>query len=112
MKLVSMKIDAKAREEKYAESVAIDRPAYPYGLEVRLDKEALEKLGLADALPKAGQAMKLEATVDVTNVHESDSANGGKDCSLTLQITALALAATKQDKDAAGALYDDTKGNK
>ena len=106
MKLTSMKVDMKARQEKYAEaSVSMDAPAYPYGLEVRLDKEALEKLGLADALPKAGSSMKLQALVDVTNVSESDSANGGKNCSLTLQITDLGLSAAKDD-DAEDKLYD------
>lgn len=111
MKLTSMKIDRKAQQEKYAEpsSLSMDAPAYPYGLEVRLDKEALEKLGLADSLPKAGSSMKLQANVDVTNVSESDSANGGKNCSLTLQITDLGLSAAKDD-ETSDKLYD--KGKK
>lgn len=111
MKLVSMKIDKAAQKKKYSEaSVAMDSPSYPYGLEIRLDKEMLEKLGLEDKLPKVGKGMKLEALVDVTSVSERDSA-GGKDCSVSLQITDLALSSTKDD-DAGDALYSDTKGNK
>lgn len=111
MKMVSMKMDAAAQKARYAESsVSADAPMYPWGLEVRLDKEALEKLGLADALPKAGASMKLAANVEVTNVSESDTAGGGKTCSLTLQITELGLTPAKDEKKAAELLYD--KGKK
>lgn len=109
MKLVSMKMDTSARS-KYAEpSISADRPLYPWGLTINLDKDALEKLGLADDLPQVGKGMKLQALVDVTSVSERDSQDGGKDCSVSLQITDLGLVAVK-DTDAGDALYD--KGKK
>lgn len=109
MKLSSMKIDRK-KSEKAGPSISMDEAMYPYGLEVRLDTDALKKLGLADALPKVGKGMKLEAMVDVTSVSENDRKGGGKSCSVTLQITDLGLATVK-DNDAGDALYD-AKGNK
>jgi len=103
MKLKSMKLDPKAREKMPQPSLAEsgDRPLYPWGLEVRLETEALEKLGLADKLPTVGKSMKLEAMVDVTSVSENDS-RGGKSCSVTLQITDLGLGAAKSDDGEVG----------
>lgn len=92
-KLVSMKLDKKAQEEKYAESAAMpERPAYPYGLEVRLDEEAIDKLGID--LPEVGKDMALLARVNVTAVSSSENTYGGKASksrSITLQITDLCL---------------------
>lgn len=109
MKLASMKVDRKKTSEKVS-SISMDEPLYPYGLEVRLDTDALKKLGILDALPKVGKGMKLEALVDVTSVSENDRKGGGKSCNVTLQITDLGLSPMK-DNDAGDSLYD-AKGNK
>lgn len=112
MKLKSMKLDTSAQEKMAPPSVADggDRPLYPWGLEVRLETEALETLGLADNLPEVGKGMKLEALVDVTSVSENDN-RGGKSCSVTLQITDLGLAPMKDNDSEVGArLYG--KGGK
>jgi|SRR6185503_14721818 len=107
MKLVNMKIDKAARQETHAsKSALMDAPAYPYGLEVRLDKETLEKLGLTDKLPKVGTSLTLTALVDVTSVSENESTDGGTNCSVSLQITDLALATAK---DAGDELYGKEK---
>jgi hypothetical protein len=88
-KLVSMKLDPKKREEKYAESALVDRPLYPWGLSVTLDEEALDALGMTE-LPEVGKPMRLEALVDVTAVR-SDETKGGASRSVSLQITDLCL---------------------
>lgn len=64
--------------------------AYPYGLEVRLEDESLNKLDIEE-LPKAGTKMTLTAEVEVSG--SSSSARMGEDPrrSLTLQITKMAL---------------------
>lgn len=111
MKLASMKIKKSDRETSPSKSIAMDEPAYPYGLEVRLDTDALKKLGILDKLPKVGKGMKLEALVDVTSVSENDRKGGGKSCNVTLQITDLGLSAAA-DTDAGDTLYNDAKGNK
>jgi hypothetical protein len=111
MKLRSMKIDPKEREEKYsAEPAKMDLPVYPYGLEVRLDEDALEKLGL-EKMPEVGGSMLLMARVDVTGCSVNEHAQGGKQHkhkSLTLQITDLGLKADGDGVDEeklAGKLY-------
>jgi len=101
LKLTNMKIDPKAREEKYAESVPADRPVYPWGLEVRLDEDALEKLALAE-LPDVGRALMLHARVEVTSVSDRENVEDGKahrHRDVTLQITDLALAPAPADGD-------------
>lgn len=88
-KLVSMKIDAKARQEKYSESAMVDRPEYPWGLQLNLDEEAIEKLDID--LPEVGKDMLIMARVSVTSVSQQESASGGKNRGISLQITDLCL---------------------
>lgn len=114
MKLTNMKMDPKAREEKYASSVAMDAPVYPWGLEVRLDEDALELLGLTK-LPQVGKPMMLIARVDVTSVSEqknvSEDKGTHKHRSVSLQITDMALAPDeKGDEPAAQDVLYDAKG--
>ena len=73
-KLVSMKMSKSEREEK-SQPAELDRPLYPYGLEVRLDTDALEKLGL-ETLPEVGDDMTLLAKVKITGASSSDSEYG------------------------------------
>ena len=115
MKLKSMKIDPKEREEKYAtEPAKMDLPSYPYGLEVRLDEEALEKLGL-EKMPEVVGTMVLMARVDVTGCSVAEHTQGSKTHkhkSLTLQITDLGLQAEGagvDEKKLAGKLYTEGK---
>lgn len=89
-KLVNMKIDPKEREKKYAEStVAADAPMYPWGLQLHLDDETLDKLGITK-LPEVGKSYTLTAKCDVTSVSENDSGDGPRR-SVSLQITDLSL---------------------
>lgn len=104
-KLVSMKMSRSEREEKYKPSeVSMDAPVYPYGLEVRLDNDALEKLGIE--LPEVGTEMLLIAKVKVTGASSNESENG-KNRSVSLQITDMCLEDdAKAAKDYATKLYD------
>jgi len=112
MKLTNMKIDPKKREEKYASSVAVDAPIYPWGLGITLDEEVLELLGMTK-LPAVGKPMMLIARVDVTGVQESKSQSEDrgthKHRSVSLQITDLALAADESGNEpsAQDVLYGD-----
>lgn len=108
MKMVSMKMDPKEREEKYTESAIADRPLYPYGLQVNLDEEAIDKLGIA--LPEVGKDLALMARVNVTAVSSSENTYGGKTekrRSVSLQITDLCLGPDEgEGGDAATKLYE------
>lgn len=107
-KLVSMKITKADREPK-ADSVVseVEAPEYPWGLQVRLDEKAIEKLGID--LPKVGSEQMLIAKVSVVSV--SSSAHNGpagksKHRSIELQITDLCLEDAPAEKsDAAAELY-------
>jgi len=89
--MVSMKIDPKEREKRYAEmSQPSDGPAYPYGLCLRLDDEAMKKLGM-EKLPTVGKQVLVYALADVVEVRESESVVGGSSQSMELQITDLAI---------------------
>lgn len=95
-KLTSMKItkaERKAREDRYKISSPIDGDVYPYGLQIRLDDAALEKLDL-DKLPATGRKVRVIAECMVTSTSERKSTHGGKDNrdrSLELQIEKLAV---------------------
>lgn len=106
MKLKSMKLSKSDRESasKQAESM-IERPAYPYGLCLRLDNEALEKLEIGE-LPEVGSKMTVLATVEVSATSQHDVAGGSPNKTLELQITDMALGADLDVKDHAAALYD------
>src|SRR5215510_13082247 len=95
-----MKIDPAEQKEKYAENVAIDAPIYPYGLCIRLDDEAMQKLGLTE-LPKVGKPVMITARAMVESVEQRQYSRDGKtesrDC-MSLQITDLAIGPNEADE--------------
>lgn len=109
-KLTSMKVTAaemKARQEKYSgSSIATDGPSYPYGLEVRLDDESLEKLDLDVKDLSVGDTYVLVAKVKLTSVSSNQSDGGPSRSSVALQITEMCLEGEgAKATDAAEALY-------
>jgi hypothetical protein len=104
MTLVNMEMSQEEAKEQYGASIAADAPKYPYGLCLRLDEEALSKLGMA-ALPKVGQTMMITARVSVQSVSERESMEGEKEQDVSLQITDMELAADKPAGSPEKALY-------
>lgn len=109
MKLKSMKLDKSDREEaKAAPDMPIDQPVYPWGLQVRLDEKAIDKLGL-DKLPKVDSELMLIAKVRVVSVSSNEHSKGGetthKHKSVELQITDLGLDDVPDEKSATDTLY-------
>lgn len=104
MALINMK--QKPEREEMPGEVETDEPMYPYGLCLNLDKEQLEKLGIM-ALPQVGAAMMVtaKAYVKSTSAYETQ---GGKDMSVSLQITDLEIGPANSQSDNASMLY----GNK
>lgn len=105
MALVNMKMSSdEAKEYTEGGAIASDSPEYPYGLCIRLDDDALEKLGMT-ALPAIGTEMMVMAKVIVKST-SAYSRQGGEDHKdVELQITDLEIGAVSASKDAAGALY-------
>lgn len=110
MKLTNMKLDKSDREETKAADMPIDAPVYPWGLQVRLDEKAIDKLGIAK-LPKVDGELMLVARVRVTGVQSNEHSTGGekthKHKSIELQITDLALDDVPAEKSEAQTLYGD-----
>lgn len=105
-KLVNMKIDAKAREERdKPSSIAADQPMYPWGLSINLDNDALEKLGIDVSDLEVGETRLLIAKVEVTSLASNESKGGGTNQSASLQITDCCLEAAPAGKAATAALY-------
>jgi hypothetical protein len=99
MKLTSMKLtksDVERQQEKYSKPAPADAERYPYGLELHLDNQVLDKCGL-DELPEVGSTMTLMATVKVTSVSSRDEVDGDKRNSVSLQITAMGLESDATD---------------
>ncbi len=100
MELKSMALSQEQKQEYAEPTVLADAPKYPYGLELRLDGEILERLGLP-ALPGVGQKMMLHARVEVVSVSQHESQQGGKNACLCLQITEMALEKDAEKKEKA-----------
>ena len=78
-------------------------PRYPWGLQINLDEDALEKLGI-NKLPSVGDYFIIQAKACVTSTHESKSENGSNQ-SLALQIEEMGLAKNKGKKDLTKLMY-------
>lgn len=88
MKLVSMKLPKSATKEHDDAPTPLENPSFPYGLELRLDREQLEKLGLD---PEVGGEVVIEARGTVTMYREMEWQGQKPDCSAEIQITDLAI---------------------
>jgi hypothetical protein len=110
--MVSMKIDPKAREDRFASLAegTKDGPIYPYGLALTLDEDSLDKLDLE--LPKVGKSVIVYARAEVTSV-SSNKTGEGERRSVSLQITDLSVRSESETApDAAEKLYDGDKAEK
>lgn len=101
-KLVSMKL-TKAETEKENE-VSEDRPEFPFGLTLRLDNEALDKLGMKE-MPEVGTDIELAAKVVVTEVSEHTRGDGDTVKGLSLQITDMNLFKRESPTKTADKIY-------
>ena len=91
-KLVLMKLSkAEKKTDGGPMSGTIDSPDFPYGLEIRLNRSQLEKLGFD---PEVGGEVMIHAKGVVTMYREEATRNGGgkPDCDANIQITELGLS--------------------
>lgn len=73
MKMTDMRL-SKADKKETSPCIASDSPSYPYGLCLRLDSAALEKLGIK-ALPKVGAKVSVQGLGVITAVSSHESKN-------------------------------------
>lgn len=79
-----------------APSVIDDKPEYPYGLEITLNKDSMKMLGLDGSKLKVGDSFKLEAMVKVKSVREVNEKGDIAEYASELQICEMELE--KEDK--------------
>jgi hypothetical protein len=93
MKPVSMRLPKDKAKEMTAPMAAegpSKGPRYPWGLQLRLENESLEKLGITE-LPEAGAECKIVAIGKVVSVEKRDVDGGETRRHVEIQITKLAI---------------------
>jgi len=99
MALTDMKRDAADMESEDDAMPADDEGQYPYGLNICLDKDELDKVGITK-LPAIGAEFTGSFVAQVTRISQSaDMSGSDESMSMSLQITMLDLA---QEADHAG----------
>lgn len=101
--MVNMQQSAEESQEANEPAVA-DAPKYPYGLELRLDEEALAKLGM-DKPPAVGTEMMISAKVVVTSASQYQTQDGEAEASSCWQITDMEMSGSPSNGNAADKLY-------
>lgn len=91
----------------------MDRPDYPYGLSITLEKESLTKLGKSATDYKMGDKVTVSAVAHVKSISSSQYDDGENHESVTLQITEMDCGdnSTDKDGDRASRLYGESDGN-
>jgi len=89
MNLTSMKQTKETSPEEVA-PISTSDSEYPYGLEVRLEKESLAKLGMDVSDFSIGGTVDMVCQAEVTTLNES-AGKGGDYSSISIQITDMAL---------------------
>lgn len=101
MAMVNLKNDPKESDKSTMLAPAYEEPAYPYGLQILLCDDVLEKLGME--LPTVGGTVTFTAVAKVVSVSQYEEAKadadtddkGGSsvDRSVSLQITDMDMGA-------------------
>lgn len=103
MNLRSMRMKKTEIEESSRPvEVAEDRPEYPWGLSINLEKGSLENLGISVSGFRAGDEVLIVAKAKVQNVSESEHTNhkgeSVKEQSMSLQITDMEVNPDETEK--------------
>lgn len=89
-----------------------DAPKYPWGLEISLNDDSLDKLGI-ETLPAVGTAVTIVAKATVSSTSERATESDGACASMCLQITEMQLSGVQEDAlgRATKALYGGTNAS-
>lgn len=87
MRYTKTEISDRNSPSKSSTSYPGDSEKYPYGLTLRLDHEAMKKLGIK--LPAVGETVEICAKAMVTEAESRETTGGGKRESCSLQIQKL-----------------------
>ena len=89
MEMKSMKM-TKYESTEAVSPQKIEGPRYPYGLNLRLENESIERLGI-ESLPKVGDEVMIIAKAKVESVSMSENSDKTKNRCVSLQITDMCI---------------------
>lgn len=94
--LINMENTAAEAKEQASPTLPDGGPKYPWGLNVCLDSDSLEKLGVK-SLPAVGTEVTIVAKAVVASTSENATENDGTRQSVSLQITDMQLDGLQND---------------
>lgn len=103
-------ISMRCADEESSDSVEPSGDQYPYGLQLSLDDDSLEKLGFSEP-PQVGTSITICAKCKVTRAASSETMDGEPEFSSAWQITEMdVLSAGASGEEAATILYGNGQG--
>jgi|GEM_PF-3891735 len=101
-------ISMKRKKKKGGDSkvMEMDESPYPYGMEVSLDKESMDKLGIGTM--SVGSEVQFIAKAKVVSVSEHEHEGSEKSENMSLQITDMDIDMA-HDSDVAKRFYGEDK---
>ena|SRR5579859_5842099 len=87
--MVNMELDEKEGKKESVEAMENLEPKYPWGLQISLDNESMEKLGIEDEKFKVGEEYTIECRVKVIGVNEDETINDGVRKNMRCQIVEM-----------------------
>jgi hypothetical protein len=99
--LIDMKLPKKTTKELKSECAPMragEQDRWPYGLQLRFEKEQVEKIQSLKGLV-VGQKVNVAAIGCVTSVRQSERQGGGKDHSIEIQIEQANVVGIKKPKE-------------
>lgn len=111
MKLIDMKLPKKTKKELKEEMATMPlggaQPEYPYGMELRFEKEQIEKIKILKSI-KANADVKIHAEGFVKEVRIVDTADEKRSRqSVEIQITKLAISNDQAEEEDADEAFDE-----
>lgn len=100
MDLIDMKLPKKTKEELKNDCCPVsadNQDRWPYGLQVRFEKEQVDKMPSLVSL-KVGDRVIIQGEATVTSIRMSERQNGKEDHSVELQIEKVSVAPEKKKK--------------
>lgn len=94
--LISMENTPQQAQEQVGMTPAADAPKYPWGLEICLNDESLDKLGVK-ALPAVGTEVTIVAKATVSSTSENATEGSGTRANMSLQITDMQVDGLEAD---------------
>jgi hypothetical protein len=96
--MINMQVDEKDAKKETIEAIENEEPKYPWGLQLNMNNDELEKLGLMDEKIKVGDEIRIEAVCKVIGVNEDETLNEGIRKNVRYQITEMEIETEEESE--------------